>query len=47
MTVLYLGYMFGEYVMDEEIKKQLKYPVFDSRGEKIMFEKESIEKPNL
>jgi hypothetical protein len=47
LTVLYLGYRVGEAVLNEEIRKQLKYPIFESRNEKLIFEKESIEKPNL
>ena len=47
LTVLYLGYRVGEAVLDEKIRKQLKYPIFDSRNEKLTFERESIEKPNL
>lgn len=46
LTVLYLGYKIGDIVPDENIRKQLKYPVFESRNEKLIFEKESIEKPN-
>jgi hypothetical protein len=36
-TILYAGY--GEYILDEDIKKRLKYPVFESKMDKLSFEK--------
>lgn len=47
LTVLYLGYKVGDFILTGEIRKQLKYPIFESRNEKLLFERDSIEKPNV
>lgn len=43
--MLYCGY--GDYALDEEIKSKLRFPLFESKIEKLNFERESIEKPSL
>ena len=42
---LYTG--LEEEKLDEELKSKLKYPIFESKLEKLNFERESIEKPNM
>ena len=44
-SVLYCGY--GDRSLPEDIKSSLKYPIFESKVDKLNFEKESIEKPSL
>jgi len=44
-ALLYSG--FGDYDLEEEIKSKLRYPLFETKIEKLNFERESIEKPSL